>query len=148
MAPQKENLTSEKERNEPLSIQIKGFRALLIALATASVVAQPVWQLYYKDQDSARALEGLKAEKNAESAMSMARAAITEVTNLSSKYGELKSENMSLKEKLDVLSAEYTKLLEKYKEIEAAYAKALEEKKALEARIDQFFQKQTELHQK
>ncbi len=121
--------------------QIDGFRAVLLTLVAATLAAQPLWQAYYKNQDSARALESVKAEKQSESAMVLAKAAISEVTILSSKYGELKVENESLKDKLEVLTKDYADLSEKYRIMELAYTDALAEKKKLEERIDSLFLK-------
>ncbi len=132
---------SSKELNAPFFIKVSGLRGLLLTLAAVSVMAQPIWQIYYKDQDSARASENLKVEKNAESALAMSKAAISEVAILSTKYGELKVENMALKEKLESLTREYTDLLAKYKHMEEAYSVTLVEKRKLEARIDELFSK-------
>ncbi len=132
---------TSKELNQPFFIKVSGLRGLLLTLAAVSVMAQPIWQIYYKNQDAVRASEDLKVEKNAESALAMSKAAISEVAILSSKYGELKVENVALREKLESLTKEYADLLQKYKGMEISYLKAIEEKNKLEARIDELFSK-------
>lgn len=121
--------------------KIYGFRILLLTFAAAVVMAQPIFLIVYKDNDSIRAAEALKVEKQSDSAFALAKAAISEVTQLSAQYGEVKTENEMLRRQFEDLSKKYVDLMQKYKELESSYYKALEEKKLLEARIDELFRK-------
>jgi hypothetical protein len=128
----------QRSRSQAGLVKVNGFKALLFAIA---LVAQPIWQAYFKDQDMARASEIIKNEKQAESALSLSKAAISQVTILSSQLGELKSENETLRRELVILTDKYTDLTQKYKDMETSYVQTLEEKKILELRIDELFKK-------
>lgn len=134
---------NEKQKGEAASwlAKIYGFRVIIFTFAAAVVMAQPIFLIVYKDRDLIRAAENLKIEKQSDSAFALSRAAISEVTQLSAQYGEVKTENEMLRRQFEDLSKKYTDLMEKYKEMEKAYHSTLEEKKALEARIDELFRK-------
>jgi len=117
-----------------LFAKINGLKMLLAVLVSAAMLAQPLWQSYYKNQSESRTAEMLKTEKQAESAMALSKAAISEVTALSAQQGELKAENLNLRRELATLT-------EKYKQLEQDYVQTLQEKKILEARIDELFRK-------
>lgn len=120
-----------------LFAKINGLKMLLAVLVSAAMLAQPLWQSYYKNQSESRTAEMLKTEKQAESAMALSKAAISEVTALSAQQGELKAENLNLRRELATLT-------EKYKQLEQDYVQTLQEKKILEARIDELFKKHVE----
>lgn len=128
----------QRSKSQAGLVKVNGFKALLFAIA---LVAQPIWQAYFKDQDLARASEIIKNEKQAEAALSLSKAAISQVTILSSQLGELKSENQNLRQELASLTDKYTDLTQKYRAMETSYVETLEEKKKLEARIDELFKK-------
>ncbi len=121
--------------------KIYGFRVIIFTFAAAVVMAQPIFLIIYKDRDLMRAAESLKIEKQSDSAFALSKAAISEVTQLSAQYGEVKTENQMLRRQFEDLSKKYTDLMEKYNEMEKAYHQTLEEKKLLENRIDELFKK-------
>ena len=108
------------------------FRLILLSLIALSAGAQPLWQAYFKNEDQIRNSEIVKFSKESESALALSKVAISEVSLLSSKMGELKLENENLRKSL-------ADLTEKYQEMEKAYSSTLEEKKKLEERIDELF---------
>lgn len=120
-----------------LFAKIDGLKALLMAVVGAALLAQPIWQTYYKNQSEARSAENLRTEKQAEAAIALSKAAISEVTALSAQQGELKAENQNLRREL-------ASLTEKYKQLEHDYVETLEQKRQLEARIDELFKKHIE----
>ena len=134
---------NEKQRGEAASwfAKIYGFRAIILTFAAAVVMAQPIFLMFYKDRDLARAAENLKIEKQSDSAFALSRAAISEVTQLSAQYGEVKTENENLRRQFDELTKKYNDLMEKYHQMETAYHQTLGEKRTLEGRIDELFKK-------
>ena len=137
------NEMSPSQRNKVATFfaKIYGIRALLFTIAAAAVMAQPIFLMVYKDRDAVRTAESLKLEKQSDSALALSKAAISEVTQLSAQYGEVKTENEMLRRQFEDLSKKYTDLMDKYKAMESAYHQTLEEKKILEARIDELFKK-------
>lgn len=108
------------------------FRLILVSLIALSAGAQPLWQAYFKNEDQIRNSEIVKFSKESESALALSKVAISEVSLLSSRMGELKLENENLRKSL-------ADLTDKYREMEKAYSSTLEEKKKLEERIDELF---------
>lgn len=137
---------NEKQKGEAASwlAKIYGFRVIIFTFAAAVVMAQPIFLIVYKDRDLIRAAENLKIEKQSDSAFALSRAAISEVTQLSAQYGEVKTENEMLRRQFEDLSKKYVDLMQKYEEMEKAYHQTLEEKKNLEVRIDELFKQHIE----
>ena len=124
------------------TLQMGKFVVLLIVFSLLSL--QPLVTQYQKGVEISKTAENLKAEKQSESALELAKAAIAQVTLLSSQQGQLKAENESLRKESTNLKESFDILRKKYQELEASYALAIEEKKKLENRIDQLFRNQSD----
>ena len=138
MTPDQQNRTAKQLAN------VKVYKNLSLVFASLFVCSQPLLSLYFSNQEAARTNEIALNKTRSESAMAISAAAIHQVTELSSKQGELKAENESLRREYALLKVSFEELSKKYKELEIAYRQTLEEKKALEARIDQLFKNQSE----
>lgn len=145
-SPNNQNHTPWEKLNKDQTLKIAGrwstlqmgkFVVLLIVFALLSL--QPIIADFYKNEQDVRKSEILKSEKQSESALELAKAAISEVAILSARQGELKAENETLRRQSSELKEALAILNEKYKEMEIAYNLALEEKKKLELRIDELF---------
>ena len=128
-----DKMTASQQQSTAVNLaRTSMFRLILVSLIALSAGAQPLWQAYFKNEDQIRNSEIIKFSKESESALALSKVAISEVSLLSSKMGELKLENENLRKSL-------ADLTDKYKEMEKAYSSTLEEKKKLEIRIDELF---------
>lgn len=121
---------AERTASKLASVSVWRFAAL--TLVAVGLALQPILNAYYQNENDARNVDIQLNKSQSESALALSTSAISQITELSAKLGELRNENTSLKETLKVLTEKYNQLL-------VSYTAALSEKKEMEQRIDQLF---------
>jgi len=125
-----ENLTDAQKN------KLSFWRYLVISLGAAVLLFQPIVAEYFRSQEKKGENELARIDAQGKSALELSHASLKQISDLSTKLGEMTATNNAMKVEYETLKKNFADLTAKYQELLLRYEEQGREKKVLEQRMD------------